>query len=113
MSITTPFAVPANLPTIPEVVQQPIHSFSRDEAEVGDIASKLATVPVLSAKTPGLANSACFHASLSISTVDDARRMLGLVMVRNLVIGCGMTVAFTAVPGMDMPQFWRCSLHEA
>jgi hypothetical protein len=81
---------------------------------VDDIASKLAADPVLSAKTLRLANSAYFHvSSRSISTVDDALRMLGFVMVRNLVVGCGMTGAFKAVPGMDLPQFWRYSLNTA
>ncbi len=45
--------------------------------------------------------------------MDDALRMLGFVMVRNLVVGCGMTGAFKAVPGMDLPQFWRHSLNTA
>jgi c-di-GMP-related signal transduction protein len=110
VSLEALFAVPANLPTIPKVVQQLIQSFSRDDVSVDDIASKLAADPVLSAKTLRLANSAYFHASRSISTVDDALRMLGFVMVRNLVVGCGMTGAFKAVQGMDLPQFWRYSL---
>jgi HD-like signal output (HDOD) protein len=113
VSLEALFAVPANLPTIPKVVQQLIQSFSRDDVSVDDIASKLAADPVLSAKTLRLANSAYFHVSRSISTVDDALRMLGFVMVRNLVVGCGMTGAFKAVPGMDLPQFWRYSLNTA
>ena len=113
VSLEALFAVPANLPTIPKVVQQLIQSFSRDDVSVDDIASKLAADPVLSAKTLRLANSAYFHASRSISTVDDALRMLGFVMVRNLVVGCGMTGAFKAVQGMDLPQFWRYSLNTA
>jgi HD-like signal output (HDOD) protein len=34
-------------------------------------------------------------------------------MIRNLVIGCSVTGAFKAVPGLDLPQFWRHSLHTA
>lgn len=113
MSLEALFAVPANLPTVPKVVQQLIQSFSRDDVSVDEIASTLAADPVLSAKTLRLANSAYFHVSRSISTVDDALRMLGFVMVRNLVVGCGMTGSFKAVPGMDLPQFWRCSLNTA
>lgn len=113
MSIEALFAVPANLPTVPKVVQQLIQSFSRDDVSVDEIVSTLAADPVLSAKTLRLANSAYFHASRSISTVDDALRMLGFVMVRNLVVGCGMTGAFKAVPGVDLPQFWRYSLNTA
>jgi HD-like signal output (HDOD) protein len=107
------FANPANLPTVPKVVQQLIQSFSRDDVSVDEIASMLAADPVLSAKTLRLANSAYFHVSRSIGTVDDALRMLGFVMVRNLVVGCGVTAAFKPMPGVDLPQFWRYSLHTA
>ena len=113
MSLDALFAIPAALPTVPKVVQQLIQSFGRDDVSVDEIASKLAADPVLSAKTLRLANSAYFHVSRQISTVDDALRMLGFVMVRNLVVGCGMTGAFKAVPGMDMQQFWRYSLNTA
>ena len=113
MSLDALFAIPAALPTVPKVVQQLIQSFGRDDVSVDEIASKLAADPVLSAKTLRLANSAYFHVSRSISTVDDALRMLGFVMVRNLVVGCGMTGAFKAVQGVDLPQFWRHSLNTA
>jgi HD-like signal output (HDOD) protein len=107
------FANPAHMPTVPKVVQQLIQSFSRDDVSVDEIASMLAADPVLSAKTLRLANSAYFHVSRSIGTVDDALRMLGFVMVRNLVVGCGVTSAFKPMPGVDLPQFWRYSLHTA
>ncbi len=107
------FDNPTALPTIPKVVQELIHSFSRDDVSVDEIARRLSADPVLSAKTLRLANSAYFHVSRRIGTVDDALRMLGFVMVRNLVVGCGMAGAFKAVPGMDLPQFWRHSLDTA
>lgn len=107
------FANPANLPTVPKVVQQLIQSFSREDVSVEEIAGMLAADPVLSAKTLRLANSAYFHVSRSIGTVDDALRMLGFVMVRNLVVGCGVTAAFKPMAGVDLPQFWRYSLHTA
>ena len=45
----------------------------------------------------------------------DAKRVTGIniVMIRNLVIGCGVTGAFKSVPGLDLSQFWRHSLHTA
>ncbi len=107
------FANPAHMPTVPKVVQQLIQSFSREDVSVDEIATMLAADPVLSAKTLRLANSAYFHVSRSIGTVDDALRMLGFVMVRNLVVGCGVTSAFKPMPGVDLPQFWRYSLHTA
>jgi HD-like signal output (HDOD) protein len=104
---------PGKLPTIPKVAQKLIESFSSEDVSASEIASQLATDPALSAKLLRLANSAYFHVSRSIGTVDDALRMLGFVMVRNLVLGNGMVAAFRKTPGIDLKQFWRYNLYTA
>jgi len=113
MSMTALFDAPQALPTIPKVTQELISSFGREDVAIDEIAHQLSADPVLSAKTLRLANSAYFHVSRQVATVDDAIRMLGFVMTRNLVIGCGVATAFKAVPGLDLNQFWRHSLHTA
>lgn len=104
---------PSRLPTIPKVGQQLIASFSSDEVSVADIAHQLAADPALSAKLLKLANSAYFHVSRTIGTVDAALQMLGLVMVRNLVLGSSVAGAFRHTTGIDLPQFWRYNLYTA
>ena len=104
---------PSKLPTIPKVAQQLIASFSSEDVSVNDIARQLATDPALSAKLLRLANSAYFHLSRTIGTVDDALRMLGFVMVRNLVLGNSMAAAFRHAKGIDLHQFWRYNLYTA
>lgn len=104
---------PNKLPTIPKVAQQLIESFSSEDVTIEAIASQLAADPALSAKLLRLANSAYFHVSRTIGTVDDALRMLGFVMVRNLVLGNGMVAAFRNTPGIDLQQFWRYNLYTA
>ncbi|MDR3370759.1 HDOD domain-containing protein [Rhodoferax sp.] len=104
---------PHKLPTIPKVGQQLIASFSSDNASRSEIAQQLAADPALSAKLLKLANSAYFHVSRTIGTMDAALQILGMVMVRNLVLGNSVAVAFTATPGMDLPQFWRYNLYTA
>ena len=113
MSMTALFDATQALPTIPKVAQELISSFGREDVSIDEIARQLSADPVLSAKTLRLANSAYFHVSRQVASVDDAIRMLGFVMTRNLVIGCGMATAFKAVPGLDLNQFWRHSLHTA
>lgn len=113
MTLNALFANPTVLPTVPKVVQELIRSFSRDDVAVEQIASRLEADPVLSAKTLRLANSAYFHVSRRIGTVNDALLMLGFVMVRNLVVGCGLAGTFKDAPGIDLPQFWRYSLDTA
>ena len=104
---------PSKLPTIPKVGQQLIASFSSDDVSVGEIGHQLAADPALSAKLLKLANSAYFHVPHTIGTVDAALQMLGLVVVRNLVLGNSVAVAFKATPGMDLRQFWRYNLYTA
>lgn len=104
---------PNKLPTIPKLGQQLMASFSSDDGSVSEIAHQLAADPALSAKLLRLANSAYFRVSRTIGTVDGALQMLGMVMVRNLVLGNSVAMAFKATPGMDLPQFWRYNLYTA
>ncbi|MFX5622678.1 HDOD domain-containing protein, partial [Acinetobacter baumannii] len=78
-------------------------SFNSEEVSAQDIAHQIAADPTLTAKLLRLANSAFFHASRTIGTVDDALRMLGFIMVRNLVLGNGMVAAFKSTRGMELP----------
>lgn len=101
---------PHKLPTIPKVAQKLIESFSSEDVSIDQIARQLSADPALSAKLLRLANSAYFHVSKTIGTVEGALQMLGFVMVRNLVLGNGMVAAFRHTPGIDLKQFWRYNL---
>ena len=102
---------PRKLPTVPKVAQQLIQSFSDENAAFRDIVSQLSADPVLSAKLLRLANSAYFHVSRTIGSIDDALRMLGFVMVRNLVLAHGIAAAFRNTRGIDLQEFWRYNLY--
>ena len=113
MKLEALFQNPHALPTAPKVVEELINSFDNPAVSTEDIAKKLSTDPVLSAKLLRLANSAYYHVSRSIGTVDDAVLMLGFVTVRTLVISSGLVSGFKTVPGLDLKQFWRYNLHAA
>jgi HD-like signal output (HDOD) protein len=113
MELKTLVDQPGKLPTIPKVAQQLIASFSSDDVSVNEIASQLTADPALSAKLLRLANSAYFHVSRTIGTVESALQMLGFVMVRNLVLGNSVAGAFKHIPGVDLKQFWRYNLYTA
>jgi len=104
---------PSKLPTIPKLGLKLMASFSAEQVSVTEISSQLAADPALSAKLLKLANSAYFQVSHTIGTVDAALQMLGLVMVRNLVLGSTVTAAYKDTPGLDLPQFWRYNLETA
>jgi len=113
MQLEALFKQPQALPAVPKIVHELIDSFNSESVSIDDIAKKLAADPVLSARLLRLANSAYYHVSRSVGTVNDALSMLGFVTVRTLVISSGLTGGYKSMPGMDLSQFWRYSLHTA
>jgi HD-like signal output (HDOD) protein len=113
MDINSLLDQPHKLPSVPAVTQRLIASFSDEDVAFKQIAEQISADPALSAKLLRLANSAYFHLSRTIGTVEDALHMLGFVMVRNLVLGNGMAAAFRNTKGMDLLQFWRYNLYAA
>jgi HD-like signal output (HDOD) protein len=111
MKLDALFQHPDALPTAPKLVQDLIESFNSENVSTEEIVRKLAVDQVLSAKLLRLANSAYFHVSRSIGTVEDAVSMLGFVTVRTLVISNGLVNGFKAMPGFDLKKFWRYGLH--
>ena len=113
MSLKSLFDQPSKLPVVPKVVQGLMQSLGRTDVATSEIAAQLDADPVLSAKILRLANSAYFRASRSIASVQDAVQMLGFGMVRNMVMGFGISGAFKSASDMDLPSFWRYSLNTA
>jgi HD-like signal output (HDOD) protein len=110
MRIEELFDHPQPLPSMPRLVQELISSFDADEIDFRRMGDKLSTDPVLSARVLRLANSAYYHCSRPIGTVDDALTMLGFGAVRTLVISSGLAGSFRELKGLDLPEFWRFSL---
>lgn len=113
MQLDALFKQPQALPAVPKIVHELIDSFNSDDISIDDIAKKIAADPVLSARLLRLANSAYYHVSRSVGTVNDAMTMLGFVTVRTLVISSGLTGGYKSMPGLDLSQFWRYGLHTA
>lgn len=101
------------LPSVPRIVHELIQTMSDDGAPMQEVARKLAADPVLSAKILRLANSVYYSVPRSVSTIDEALRMLGFRTVRTLVLSVAMTGSLKPIPGFDMQRFWRYSLHTA
>ncbi len=113
MQLDALFKQPQALPAIPKIVHELIDSFNDQDVSIDEIAKKLAADPVLSARLLRLANSAYYHVSRTVGTVNDAISMLGFVTVRTLVISSGLTGGYKSMPGMDLNRFWRYSMHTA
>ncbi|RZI85218.1 MAG: HDOD domain-containing protein [Rubrivivax sp.] len=113
MQLEALFKQPQALPAVPKIVHELIDSFNNDDISIDVIVRKIASDPVLSARLLRLGNSAYYHVSRSIGTVNDAVAMLGFVTVRTLVISSGLTGGYKSMPGMDLNKFWRYSMHTA
>ena len=98
------------LPTIPRVVQQLIVALRNPDVDARKIGETLSKDPVLSAKVLRLANSSFFGGQRSMASIDAAVALIGVAALNRLIVACGVAQSFAAIPGIDLPGFWRDSL---
>ncbi len=107
MNLASLFEQTHNLPNIPKVVQELIETFSQEDFDMDEIASKIGMDPVLTAKVLRLANSAHYGVSRSVASTADASVLLGFSTLRTLVLASGITGAMQAPEGFNRKDFWR------
>jgi HD-like signal output (HDOD) protein len=98
------------LPTIPGVVQRLIAALRDPDVDARKIGAALAQDPVLSAKVLRIANSSYFGAQRSMASIDAAVALIGIKALNRITVACGVASSFEAVPGIDLPVFWRDAL---
>jgi len=98
------------LPTIPRVVQQVIAALRDPDVDARKLGELLSQDPILSAKVLRLANSSFFGGQRSMSSIEAAVALIGTQALGRLVIAGGVSSSFGAVPGIDLPTFWRDSV---
>ena len=98
------------LPTIPRVVQRLIVALRDPDVDARKIGEALAQDPVLSAKVLRLANSSFFGGQRSMASIDAAVALIGTQALNRLIVACGVSAAFKAIPGIDLRTFWRDAL---
>lgn len=98
------------LPTIPSVVQRLIAALRDPDVDFRKIGEALSQDPVLSAKVLRMANSSFFGGQRSMASIDNAVALIGIQALNRLVMACGVSSSFEAVPGIDLRIFWRDAL---
>ena len=101
------------LPSLPRVIAMVLNELNREEPDLRTVSQLINTDIGLTTRLLGLANSAQFNLTNQIGSVADALAVLGLGQVRALTMAAAVAGAFKAVPGMEMPHFWRYSLDVA
>lgn len=114
--LTTPDALVAqatHMVSMPAVYFRVRELVADPDSSLADLAAILATDPALSARLLRLANSAFFGLGARIDKVSRAVSMLGMMQVHDLVLATSVTQTFSRLPSqvMDMPRFWRRSVH--
>ena len=102
-----------DLPTLPEVAQRLLATFSHDEVSLRELAALIGQDPALAARLLRLANSARYRPRERIARLQDAAALIGLGPLRSLAMGACLAQAFPVLPGFDRLRFWRQNLATA
>jgi putative nucleotidyltransferase with HDIG domain len=100
------------LPSLPVVVLQLLGSIEKEEADVPEIARKIAQDQALVAKVLRVANSSFYGMQGKVTSMRDAIAVLGIRSVRTLVVAAAVTGNFPASQRswFDQHAFWKHSL---
>jgi HD-like signal output (HDOD) protein len=103
-----------DLPTLPEVVIGITQLVDDPDATAEDIYRIVSTDPALSATMLKLVNSAFYGMSRSVTSLEQAIRILGFVTVRNIALAAFVFDAFVVGKGQfDYRAFWMHSIGSA
>lgn len=104
-----------DLPSLPMVVMEVLHSFEQPDVNVGELADKVARDQALAAKTMRLANSSFYGLQRKVTTIQQAITILGFDSIRTLIAAAAVTDVFAGKTqaGFDSKAFWRHSIGTA
>lgn len=106
MSFDQLFENATRLPSIPKVVQELLQTFDNPDADMKQIANKIALEPVLTAKLLRTANASHYGLPRKVASVQDAVIVLGFSAVRTLVMASGLVTSLKMPAALDKKQFW-------
>ncbi|MBC7680785.1 MAG: HDOD domain-containing protein [Ferruginibacter sp.] len=101
------------IPSLPATVSEIFGEFQKPEPHIPRITALITNEVGLTVRVLRLINSARYGSSGRIGTMEAAIPLLGLKATKQLVSAAAVGGAFRAVPGVDMPEFWRHSLDVA
>lgn len=106
MSMELLFSKIKHLPVIPKLLHELMQDFSNDNAQIQDIADKIAMDQVISAKVLKLANSAAYRRGSEINSIEQAVIRLGFNALRSLVVASGIMTSFKTPANFNTAKFW-------
>ena len=112
MELNALLAQPVALPSLPRAVALLMSELAHPEPSLRRLNQFFGTDPALAARLLELANSATFQMPRQMAGIPEALALLGTAQLRALVSSAPLTTS-RSVPGVNMQQFWRYSLHTA
>lgn len=113
MDLNALLAMPAVLPSLPRAVALLMNELAHDEPNLRRVNQLFASDPALAARLLEMANSDGFQGPRQVAGVPEALALLGTPHLRDLVSSATLGTTSRSVPGINLQQFWRYSLHTA
>ncbi len=113
MQLSALLAQPPTLPSLPRAVALLLSELARPEPSQRRLCQLFATDPVLAGRLLQEANAPAHAAEREICGIAQALALLGVGQLRALVATAAVGTTSRSVPGVNLQQFWRCSLYTA
>lgn len=97
------------LPSLPSVVAELLHSIGNEDADIDKIARQIAKDQGLSARVLRVANSSFYGLQKQVTSINDAVVVLGFRAVRSMVLAVSVSATFRVenCPGFEMQAYLR------
>ena len=113
MDVNALLASPTTLPSLPRAVALLMAELAQEEPNLRRVNQLFGTDPALAARLLCLANSEEFGAPRTVAGLPEALALVDTAQLRQLVATAPLGTTSRSVPGINMQQFWRYSLHTA
>ncbi|MEM7626637.1 MAG: GGDEF domain-containing protein [Planctomycetota bacterium] len=103
------------LPSLPRIAVDVLALCRSEDSNVGELAALIRQDPALVMKLLQTVNTSAFGLGRSVSTVEEATKMLGLKSIQTLALAFCLSNAMTDQCGdaFEMDTFWRRSVYAA
>ncbi len=113
MELNALLGQPVALPSLPRTVALLMNELAQREPSLRRLNLLFGSDPVLAARLLELANAPAHQLTRQVAGISEALVLLGSVPLQTLVSSATLGTAARAVPGINLQQFWRYSLHTA
>lgn len=102
-----------HLVSLPEIYWRIQELVNKSNASLKEFAAVVEKDPGTTAKVLGIANSAFYGFPTRIDTISRAVNIMGIAQLHDLILATSVIRTFHGIPGdvIDMPSYWRESIH--